>query len=175
MKKKKRNYPSAVMLKEDCYNEYTRIIETYDSLYNKVNVALAFCVVVLIAITADADYTKVSMIFKTNDLYLCFYYCSYYVALTIALGCIISSVIRLLGLMRGRKVTVFDSIAVRNLEIYRSEEENAALWLIEKYTDAIFSLQRAVEEKQNKYDKAIMLVIIAIIAYAVTALMKKGI
>ena len=70
---------------------------------------------------------------------------------------------------------VFDSIAIRNEKIYESQEENAALWLIQKYTDSIASIQNVIKEKQSEYDKTVIKVIVSLIAYAVALLLEKGI
>lgn len=36
------HYPSAEMLLQVCYNDYQRLIDTYDKIYEKVNVTLGF-------------------------------------------------------------------------------------------------------------------------------------
>ncbi len=64
---KKVQYPSAVMLKEDCYNEYQRLMETYDKIYEKVNIMLAFCGVVLLVILSKVDITRYMLLFQTEE------------------------------------------------------------------------------------------------------------
>ena len=170
---KKVQYPSAVMLKEDCYNEYQSLLETYDKIYEKVNIMLAFCGVVLLVILSKVDITRYMLLFQTEEKSLFLISLLYCVATTISALLIFDSVIHLLKLLKGKKMIVFDSIAIRNKKIYEMQEENAALWLIEKYTDSINSIQNAIKEKQSEYDKTVINVIVSLIAYAVALLLEK--
>lgn len=172
---KKVQYPSAVMLKEDCYNEYQRLMETYDKIYEKVNIMLAFCGVVLLVILSKVDITRYMLLFQTEEKSLFLISLLYCVATTISALLIFASVIHLLNLLKGKNMLVFDSIAIRNEKIYESQEENAALWLIQKYTDSIASVQNVIKEKQSEYDKTVIKVIVSLIAYAVALLLEKGI
>jgi hypothetical protein len=163
------------MLKEDCYNEYQRLMETYDKIYEKVNIMLAFCGVVLLVILSKVDITRYMLLVQTEKKSLFLISLLYCVATTISSLLIVSSVIHLLKLLKGKNMLVFDSIAIRNEKIYESQEENAALWLIQKYTDSIASIQNVIKEKQSEYDKTVIKVIVSLIAYAVALLLEKGI
>lgn len=44
--KEKIQYPSAELLIQPCFEDYKNELESYNKLYDKVNVALAFCGIV---------------------------------------------------------------------------------------------------------------------------------
>ena len=69
---------------------------------------------------------------------------------------------------------MFDSIDIRNEEIYRWKPEKAAVWLIDKYTIVTNELRTVISEKQSKYDSAITKMVISIILYAVVIIIEKG-
>ena len=162
-KNKKENiYPSAEMLTQACYEDYARLIETYDKIYEKVNIALAFCGIVLLVILGSVDYTAVSNICKTQSNLEMFSLLIYLFCSMISSVCIVWAVIQLLLLMRSREVAVFDSIDIRNEEIYRWKPEKAAVWLIDKYTIVTNDLRTVISEKQSKYDSTITKMVIII-------------
>lgn len=87
---------------------------------------------------------------------------------------IIVATIYLLTLLRGRTITVFKSEDIRNLEIYREKEPHAAVWLIDKYTRIVEELRPIVQKKQNSFDRAIIIIIVGIIMYAIAAILRNG-
>lgn len=76
--------------------------------------------------------------------------------------------------MRSKKLLVFNSIDIRNDEIYRWNPDQASVWLIDKYTLVICALRETIKEKQKTYDSAITKVIISLIIYAIVLVMQKG-
>ena len=84
------------------------------------------------------------------------------------------SVLWLLMLLKGRMVKVFKSEDIRNNKIYKEEEENAAVWLIDKYTQVTFAMRTIVKKKQKSFDQALQIIIIGIIMYAVSIVLQKG-
>lgn len=167
-------YPSAELLQQACYEDYNRLIETYDKIYEKVNIMLAFCGIVLLVILGSVDYTRVHEVCQAStnaELFaeLLFLGCS-----VVSAVCIVWAVIQLLLLMRSKSLLVFNSIDIRNEEIYRWNPDQAALWLIDKYTVVIDSLRGTIKEKQKSYDSAITKVIVSLIVYAVALVIEKG-
>lgn len=69
---------------------------------------------------------------------------------------------------------MFNSIDIRNEEIYRWNPDQASLWLIDKYTTVIDTLRGTIKDKQKSYDSAITKVIISLVAYAVVLVIEKG-
>ena len=161
-------YPSAEFVQQACFEDYHRLIDTYDKIYEKVNVTLAFCGIILLVILGSVNYTYVADISRTqSNLELL---CSVASAV-----CIIWAVIQLLLLMRSKTLPVFDSIDIRNEEIYRWNPDAAAVWLIDKYTIAITGLRTAIAEKQKKYDSAVTKVVVALLLYSIVLIIEKGI
>ena len=168
-------YPSAELVQQACFEDYHRLIDTYDKIYEKVNVTLAFCGVILLVILGSVNYTYVADICRTqsnSELFslLLLLFCSVASAV-----CIIWAVIQFLLLMRSKELTVFDSIGIRNEEIYRWNLDAAAVWLIDKYTIAVSDLRKVIGEKQKRYDTAVTKIVIALLLYSVVLIIEKGI
>ena len=168
------HYPSAKMLQATCYEDYRRVIDTYDKIYEKTNIALGISGIILLAIISNCDYTIVIRIANTkNNLelfsLLVFIICSFASAVLI-----IWTVIQLMMLMRSRSITVFDSVSIRDVELYREKEENAAVWIIDKYTQAINELRPIIIKKQKILDSSITKIVVALLCYAVSIIIKKG-
>ena len=167
-------YPSACFLLESCFQDYQRLQENYNKIYEKINVALAFTGVILTIMLSSFDFSpaminveemKVWEVMLTSVELLC---------LAGSLFLIIFSTLYLLTLLRGRKILVFKSEDIRNEEIYRNEEPYAALWLIEKYTEIVDSVRPVVQKKQKSFDNALIVIIIGIIMYVLAVLLRKG-
>lgn len=170
----KANYPSAELLQNTCYEDYRRVLDTYDKIYEKVNIALAFSGVILLVVMSSFDYTLVGRIIdKPSNLelftLLALLLCSYSSTILI-----VWSVLQLLLLIRSKRLTVFDSIAIRNDELYRETNEVASVWLIDKYTQAIAALRPEINKKQASFDSAVLKIIIGLICYAVVIVIQKG-
>lgn len=174
MIRKKVQYPAAELIQQACFDDYHRLLDTYDNIYEKVNVSLAFCGIVLLVIIGSVDYTDIAAICRaqSNSELLSLILCL--LGSGISAICIVWAVVQLLQLMRSRTVNAFDSIAARNEEIYRWTPDAAAVWLIDKYTTVINSLRSTIAEKQKIYDSAVTKVIIALLLYSVFLIVEKG-
>ncbi len=173
-KKKKKGYPAASIIKEACYNEYTRMIQTYDKIYEKINVSLTFCGGLLLLIIKEFDFTKILQVKTTVNNKEIIVYIIYSMAFISSVGYIFSTVIGLLRLLKGREIMTFDSISARDNELYAESEQDASVWLIDKYTKSVQSLQCVIQEKQAKYDETIGKAIIALLTFAVASIIEKG-
>lgn len=174
-KKQEIQYPSAVFVQQACFEDYHRLINTYDKIYEKVNVTLAFCGIILLVILGSVNYTYIADICRTlSNLELCSLLLLLLCSVASAV-CIILAVIQLLLLMRSKELPVFDSIAIRNEGIYRWNPDTAAVWLIDKYTKAVSGLRKVIAEKQKKYDAAVTKIVIALLLYSVVLIIEKGI
>lgn len=172
--KTKADYPSAELLQSTCYEDYRRVLDTYDKIYEKVNIALAFSGIILLVVMSSFDYTIIGRIIDTPsnlELFslLALLLCSFASAVLV-----VWSVIQLLLLIRSKELTVFDSIAVRNEELYRETKEVASVWLIDKYTQSIAALRPKISEKQKSFDSAVLKIIIGLMCYAVVIIIQKG-
>ena len=169
-----KKYPSAILVKETCADDYKRLLDTYDKVYEKVNIALVLCGVLLPSIVITFDYTKIQSIINANNMemlsvisYLCVSLCS--------VLCMVWAIVQLLILMRSKKQITVDTVAMRNNKIYDSKPEEAAMWLIDKYTIVINDLKQVIGKKQHQYDSALVKVIISVITYALAVVISKGV
>ena len=171
---RKSDYPSAELLQNTCYEDYRRVLDTYDKIYEKVNIALAFSGIILLVIMSSFDYTIIARIISYTSKLELFSLVLIVVCSTVSAIFIVWAVIQLLLLMRSKKLMVFDSISVRNEELYRESAEVASVWLIDKYTRAVDALRPEISDKQKVFDKAVLNIIIALLSYAVVLMVGKG-
>ena len=172
--KKKVMYPSAEILQNTCYEDYRRVLETYDKIYEKVNIALAFSGIILLVIMSSFDYTIVVRICSCNSTLGLFSLLLYFLCSLASAVLIIWAVIQLLLLMKSKPLKVFDSISARNEELYYKQVDVTSMWLIDKYTKAIVALRLEIEEKQQRFDAAVTMIVVALLIYAFEVVIKKG-
>ena len=168
-------YPSAGILKEACFQDYIRLINTYDKIYDKVNIALVFCSAVLIVLMKSIDFSpwkNTSIDCKgsidTVRLFLP-------IVSLISAAFMVYAVIKLLILMKSRTVVVFDSIAIRVEQVYFCEPDESELWLIDKYTIAVNELKKTIAEKQAEFNSTITMIVASILIFIVYLLIDKGV
>ena len=169
-KEPKSMYPSAELIQDTCYQEYRRVLDAYDKIYDKVNIALAFCGVILLVIISNFNYSIVNRLGNAKIMELCCFVLS-----IISTACIIWAVVLLLSLLKPRKMMVFDSCSVRTNELYRYPVEAASVWLIDNYTRVTSDIIKISKEKQSIFSEAVTKIIIALISYAFVLLIGKGI
>lgn len=167
-------YPSACFVLDSCVQDYQRLQESYNRIYDKINVALAFAGVVLTIMLNSLDFSTAKICMKdmtvgnlimTSIELLCFIG---------GMGLTFFATIYLLILMRGRKIAVFKSEDIRNCNVYREKESDAAMWLIDKYTKIVNEVRPVVQKKQLSFDKALGAIIVGIIMYVIAAVLRKG-
>lgn len=167
------SYPSAKFLVDACYQDYMRLQENYNKLYDKLNIALAFSGVVLTLVigTFELNSSRVSISgLKIWEIILLI------IHTLSGIGSVILwlyGTICFLFLMKGKQLPVFKSEDVRNSEVYREKEQDAALWLIDKYTICTNELRLIIADKQEKFEKALNAVTIGLILYSVALVLRK--
>ena len=179
-KKRKRksnaeNYPSAIQIKEDCYNEYSRMLSTYEKVYDKVNIMLTFCGVILLVILKSVNFSIMAKLNTTKSPQDFCLYLIYTIATICSAGCILFAVTSFLKLLKSRKISIFDSWEIREEKIYELVPNDAALWMIQQYTDKSYELKDIIDEKQLLFDSAVKRTIYALLLHALAILVKKGI
>ena len=167
-------YPSAELFVEACYQDYHRLQENYNKLYDKVYYALCLIGVVLTVITSTLDFATLNLPLK--EMTIGKVICTEIAILSMFSGFFLIglSTILLLILLRGKKVTVFDSLKIRSGELYLEKKDFASVWLIGAYTDAVNEIKPVIEMKQKKYNRALTILIIGIILYVIAMLLHKG-
>lgn len=166
-------YPSAIMLQNTCYEDYRRVLDAYDKIYEKVNIALAFSGVILLVVMSSFDYTLVSRIIDNSSKIELFSLLLFLLCSLLSAILLLWSVIQLLLLIRSKKLIVFDSIAVRNDELYRQTNEAVSVWLIDKYTQAIVALRPEIKKKQKSFDSAVLKIIIGLMCHSIVMVIQK--
>ena len=172
--KKEIKYPAAEIVQSACLEDYKRCLESYDKIYEKVNIALAFCGIVLLVILSSFDFTVISKISLTTSKLELFSIILYLICSVVSIICIVWAVIKLLWLMRSRDITVFNSVASRNEQIYFLSPDEASLWLIDNYTYATNEIRAINETKQKEYNAVIIKIVISLLSYAIVIIINKG-
>lgn len=165
------NYPAAEIIQTACYDDYKRCLETYDKIYEKINIALAFCAAVLIVILSNIDFEIINKM-KNIQGYELFWKHIELICILVSTGLIIWSVVQLLLLMRSQTIYVFDSIAARNEEVYDLLPNEAALWLIDNYTFATNELREINNIKHKQYNAAIVKIVVSLLMFSLTYFIK---
>lgn len=167
-------YPSAQFLVDACFNDYQRLQENYSKLYEKTNIALAFVGVILTIMLGTLNFSSLSKIMGNMNV-------GQLLLALIEIGCCICGVglllisgIKFLYLLKGKDIPVFNSVDVRDAELYREDNETAAMWLIDKYTLVVFELRPIVEKKQKAFDSTLTMTIGGIILYSISVVLQKG-
>lgn len=167
-------YPSAQFLVDACFNDYQRLQDNYSKVYEKTNIALAFVGVVLTIMLTTLDFSSLSKIMGNMNV-------GQLLLVLIEIGCCICGVglllisaIKFLYLLKGKDIPVFNSVDVRDVELYREDNETAAMWLIDKYTSVVFELRPIVERKQKAFDSTLTMTIGGIILYSISVILQKG-
>lgn len=168
------DYPSACFLLDSCVQDYQRLQENYNRIYDKINVALAFEGVVVTVMLGSLDFSPAKLCVKDITVVALIVTFVELICFVGGIGVTIFSTIYLLALMRGRKIAVFKSEDIRNDEIYREKESHAAMWLIDKYTKIVKEVRPVVQEKQASFDRALSTIIVGIIMYAIAVILRKG-
>lgn len=167
-------YPSAQFLVDACFNDYQRLQENYSKLYEKTNIALAFVGVVLTIMLSTLNFSSLSKIagsLNVGQLLLTLIEAGCCIC---GVGLILASAIRFLHILKGKDIPVFNSVDLRDVELYREDEETAAMWLIDKYTSVVFELRPIVDKKQRIFDSTVTMTIVGIILYAISVILQKG-
>lgn len=168
------DYPSACFLLDSCIQDYQRMQENYNRIYDKVNVALAFAGVVLTIMLGSFDFTQAKLLVNDMTVASLIMTSVELICLIGGMGLTLFSIVYLLTLLRGRKIAVFKSEDIRNEEIYREKESHAAMWLIDKYTQIVNEVRPVVQRKQASFDRALIIIIVGIIMYTISVILRKG-
>lgn len=171
---KKEQYPSAELLLEACTQDYLRIQNRYDKLYEKVNIALAFAGIVIVFMFNIVEPFWNNWKFEGVTRWWIALIVAESVFCTASVTLIVIAIIKLLMLLKSRTVEAFKSEDIRNSEVYYECNEIAAMWLIDKYTIIVHNMRPIIEEKQKAYDYTMWLLIIGVGCLVITIFMQKG-
>lgn len=164
------------MVMDVCGQDYYRLFDSYDKLYNKVNIALAFVGVILSIILKDLDFSSLASAIDSYAKRLYWpmaVYSVHFLLICLTLIMFFGATIRFLRLLLSRQVKMIKTEDARNIELYREEEQYAAVWVIDKYTIATNHLRGILKEKQKYYDRSLIMIILGLVFYAMTIILQK--
>lgn len=167
-------YPAAELLAQHTYEDYKNNLDSYNRIYDKVNVALAFCGVILLVLIEHVDFSLLRKALKATTFWTGFSMLFTFALSAISVGMIVYATIMLIRLMESKEVLVFNSIEFRNEHRYKFTPDQAALALILAYTNCIFDLQKKIKEKQTKFDSVIILMAGSVLLYVLAVIWEKG-
>ena len=160
-------YPAAQIISEACFDDYMRLQDNYNKLYEKVNIGLTFAGVALTLVLSLLDfshlYADISG-YRIWQLILMIVYTFCEVACVISL---LYATVCLLLLMRSKTLAVFKSEDARDIEVYGATENQAAVWLIDNYTTCTNENRPIIAKKQKSFEKAVTAIIVGLILFAV--------
>ena len=166
------SYPSAELLQNLCYNEYMRQISTYDKIYDRVNIALSICAIMLTGIARGFDYTIFLNYDKTRiDLIVLLKILSSVSGLIM----IVWAVIYLIWMLRSRKLIMFDIEEVCKQKKYMDPINEVSVWLITLFTASACELKKVNDRKIRRLDSVIIKIIIAMVSYIILIILNKGV
>lgn len=159
-------YPSAELLIQPCMEDYKYQLESYNRIYDKVNVAMALCSAVFFVILSSVDFTYVPAILQATTAGTFFRFALPFSCVLGSAVLIFIATIQFLNLMTSRSLVLVDSVDFRNQHCYFDPSEKTAFSLVVAYTDATFRLRDVVYKKQLAYDGAVRRMIVAIILFS---------
>lgn len=170
---KKVKYPAAELLAQHCYEDYKSELDNYYKIYDKVNIALTFCGVILLVFIEHIDLELIKLLFQKPGVIKAVCIIGNVAASLVCSYQIFYSTMILIRLMSGKKIRVFNSIEFRNKDRYTWESDEAALSLITAYTEHTEKLRKSVSTKQKDFDIAIWRMSHALLWYAVSVIIQK--
>lgn len=167
-------YPGAEVSRRACFEDYKMCHERYDKLYEKVNIAIAFCGLIFMVILSNFDSSVISKIMETKSYLEMISLIVYLVCSITSIVCIMIAVIKLLLMMKSQRIFKIDSMVLHEDEMYLKSSDEISVWLIDKYTYVVKQLKNITESKQKEYDETIKKIIIALISFAVAIMLGRG-
>ena len=167
-----KEYPAAELIANTCKEEYMRLINTYDNIYNKVNILLVVCMAIFIAQAESFNGNAlVKSIMSANTeikvicliMQLCFS--------AIALLLILGATVLLCLLLKSQKMPVLNCLDIRNQNVNEYKLENEANTLLVLYTNVIAEMNPIIEKKQKRYDLSVILVATSVVLFAIEKIM----
>ena len=167
-----KEYPAAELIANTCKEEYMRLINTYDNIYNKVNILLVVCMAIFIAQAESFNgnaLVKSIMSANTEIKVICLIMqLSFSV---IALLLILGATVLLCLLLKSKKMPVLNCLDLRNQNVNEYKIENAANTLLVIYTNVIAEMTPIIEKKQKRYDLSVILVATSVVLFAIEKIM----
>lgn len=105
-RKSKVFYPSSKILFEATYQDYIRLIGSYDKIYDKLNIMLAFIGLILGAFITAADFSVFSRTLVELTATECSFVVIHFISIIVCVILFLLSIIKSLVLISGKSITV---------------------------------------------------------------------
>ena len=165
-------YPSAELLYNVCYDEYRHSLDSFDKVYEKINIALAFSGVILLVIMSSFDFTAVFQIKLHTPMIETILLWGIFIFSLASVILIVWAVVQLLMLMRSRTLTVLDSVSLCNDRWYYKTVETTLMWMIYVCAQTTSKVREQTKKKQRSFDNSVLKIVIALLCFAITIIMK---
>ncbi len=166
-------YPSAEFLYSVSLEDYNRMLSNYEKIYDRINIALAICGVILIVILENVDMKAISKWMEFSNLERVAVVLYYMLAIGSA-TLIVIAVIRFLLLSRSKEILSFDSNSIKEESLYEEKTEDAALWITLQYIRVINDIRNEIRAKNKAFNTSTILIVIALLAYVSSMIVNKG-
>lgn len=168
-----KKYPSAEFLHNVSLEDYNRTLSNYDKIYDRVNLALAFCGAILLVILSNFDISVLEKLccYSKQELIVIVLYL---VTACSSIVLIIISIIKLLLISVSKGLQTFDSNSIKEESLYEKDVEDASLWVTLQYIRCINDIREKTDKKQKSYKTATILIIISLLSYVVSMLVYTG-
>lgn len=174
VEKEKEIYPSAKILLEASYQDYIRLLDSYDKIKDKVNIILAFIGIILGFFLNYIDLkflNRICFSLKISELLV---YLVHAILLFICVFALIYCIVKIFDLLKGKNLLVFKSEDIREGDLVKESEEFVTLWLINRYTICSNDIRPIINYKQNELTKVIKATIILTIIMIIILILQKG-
>ena len=172
--REKIKYPSAEFLYSVSLEDYNRTLNNYNRIYDRINIVLTVCSAVLIVFLSNIN-VKCILDWQNYITHLEKISVLIYAGLALSSAILmIIAVIKLLLLSRSKELLCFDSNSIKEETLYEEKVEDSALWVTLQYIKVVNDIRAKTKEKQNKFNAAIILMIISILCFALSVLIFNG-
>ena len=166
-------YPSAEFLHTVSLEDYNRTLANYNKIYDRLEILLAFCGVVLIVILSNFDITVLNNWcgYDKSEKILAIIYL---ITAGGSISLIIISIIKLLLISFSKGLETFDSNSIKTESLYEKKVEDTSLWITLQYIKCTNDIREKTEIKQKSYKVATIMIIIALLLYVVSMIIYSG-
>lgn len=165
-------YESAEFLYTVTLESYNRMIANYDAIYNKVNIALAVATGIALAVLSNIDLGVFDNWNNAHSFRNLLILIDFLASLG-SVACIGMSMYSLMELLKSQEIAVFDLDSIKDEDLHRHPKEAVVTWVTLKYIMVINENRKLIEKKHSEYNQAITWIIIGLLCYAISVLLRK--
>ena len=148
MRKNKNHYPSSQYISDVFLDVYNKLFSIYQKIYDRINITIAACGIVLAVIiennltTGCVDILSICVIILSG----------------ISCLCVFTSLFILLFLSKGKPIIpVLDWDDIIKVRLYDETIDVASLFIVKRYTSILNDLNKAIQQKQKWLNAAVLI------------------